>query len=91
MRPSHDPKDLLADIDALVGQQNRNDFLVGALRIEIDRRRRLLQLLSRPEPIWKDEDHPELREGADVWVRRMRDEDLRLKQEKLGDWLPKAE
>ncbi|MBV9034201.1 MAG: hypothetical protein JO182_06875 [Acidobacteriaceae bacterium] len=84
------PKDLLADIDALVGQQNRNDFLIEVLRREVNRRR-LLQLLSRPEPIWKDEDHPELREGADVWVRRMRDEDLRLKQEKLGDWLPKAE
>ena len=84
------PKDLLADIDALVGQQNRNDFLIEVLRREVNRRR-LLQLLSRPEPIWKDEDHPELREGADVWVRRMRDEDLRLEQEKLGDWLPKAE
>lgn len=34
----------------------------------------LLKLLRDPEPIWKDEDHPELAEGADVWVRKMRDE-----------------
>lgn len=25
------PQDLLADIDALVGQQNRNDFLIGSV------------------------------------------------------------
>jgi hypothetical protein len=74
------PKDLLADIDVLVGQQNRNSFLVEVLQREV-KRRQLLRFLSSPEPFWKDEDHPELREGADVWVRRMRDESLRLDKE----------
>jgi hypothetical protein len=65
------PKDLLADIDALVGEQDRNGFLVEVLRREVNRRQ-LLQFLSSPEPLLKDED-------------------LRLEQERLGDWLPKAE
>jgi hypothetical protein len=54
------------------------------LRQEVNRRR-LLQFLSDPEPLWKDEDHPELKDGAEAFVRRMRDEDLRLEQERLGD------
>lgn len=84
------PEDLLAEIDDLVGQRGRSAFLVEVLRLEVSRRR-LLQILRDPEPIWKDEDHPELREGAAAWVRKMRDEDERLLQEKLGDWLNPAE
>jgi hypothetical protein len=39
-----------------------------------DRRRRLLEILKREEPIWRDEDHPELRSGAAEWVRKVRAE-----------------
>lgn len=84
------PEDLLADIDALVGPRARSAFLVDVLREEV-RRRRLLQILSDPEPIWKDEDHPELAQGAEAWVRRMRDEDERIRREKLGEWLGRGE
>lgn len=80
------PDDLLADVDALVGPRGRSVFLTEVIREAVNRRR-LLALLSSPEPIWKDEDHPELAEGAEAWVRRMRDEDLRLEREKLGDWV----
>ena len=39
------------------------------------RRGRLLAFLSRSEPAWKDEDHPELVElGTEGWVRALRDE-----------------
>jgi hypothetical protein len=34
----------------------------------------LLELFKRKEPIWKDEDHPELKDGAAAWVRKMRAE-----------------
>ncbi len=78
------PDDLLGDIDTLVGPRGRSAFLVDVLREEI-RRRRLLQILSDPKPVWRDEDHPELAEGAAAWVRKMRDEDLRLEQDKLAD------
>ena len=80
------PEDLLAEIDALVSQRGRSAFLVEVLRNEV-RRLRLLQILSDPTPIWKDEDHPELAQGSDAWVRRIRDEDGRAQRERLGDWL----
>lgn len=83
------PDDLLADIDALVGPRGRTAFLTQVLRQEVDRRR-LLQFLSSPEPILKDEDYPEFRDGADAWVRRMREEDTRSEREKLGAWLDRA-
>jgi len=37
-------------------------------------KRRLLTILKTGEPIWKDEDHPELKDGAAEWVRKMRSE-----------------
>lgn len=84
------PDDLLAEIDALVGQRGRSAFLVEVLREEV-RRRRLLQILSSPEPFWKDEDHPELSDGAEKWVRNLRDQDLRCEQEKLGKWVGRTD
>ena len=38
------------------------------------KRRQLLELFKRKEPIWKDEDHPELKDGAAAWVRKIRAE-----------------
>jgi Arc/MetJ-type ribon-helix-helix transcriptional regulator len=83
------PDDLLADVDALVGPRGRSAFLAEVIREAVNRRR-LLQVLSSKEPVLKDEDYPEFRDGAEAWVRRMRDEDLRLEREKLGDWLDRA-
>ena len=42
-------------------------------------------------PIWKDEDHPELKNGAYAWVRQMRDDDDQRSKKKLGDWLEPRE
>lgn len=75
------PDDLLSDIDTLVGPRRRTAFLIEVLRQEVNRRR-LLDVLSSAEPAWKDEDHPELAGGADVWLRRMRDQDDRIEEEK---------
>ena len=77
------PDDLLADVDALVGPAGRNAFLTEVIREAVNRRR-LLEFLSSPEPVLKDEDYPEFRDGAEAWVRKMRDEDLRLERAKLG-------
>jgi hypothetical protein len=83
------PDDLLADVDALVGPRGRSAFLTEVVREAVNRRR-LLGFLSSKEPILKDEHYPEFRDGAEAWVRHMRDEDLRLEREKLGDWLDRA-
>jgi Arc/MetJ-type ribon-helix-helix transcriptional regulator len=83
------PEDLLAEVDALVGPRGRSAFLTEVIRDAVNRRR-LLDFLSSPEPVLKDEDYPEFRGGAEAWVRKMRDEDLRLEREKLGDWLDRG-
>jgi hypothetical protein len=80
------PDDLLADVDSLVGPRGRSAFLTEVIRDAVNRRR-LLEFLGSKEPIWKDEDHPELAGGAEAWVRKLRDDDLRLEREKLGDWV----
>ena len=46
---------------------------VEVLEREVQRQR-LIKLFESNEPIWKDEDHPELENGADQWVRQMRRE-----------------
>jgi len=67
------PADLVKEIDEIAGSRGRSAFLVDLARREI-KRRRLLRMFERDEPIWKDEDHPELQLGAEEWVRQMRQE-----------------
>jgi hypothetical protein len=73
-------------MDKLAGKGKRNGLVVEILGSEI-RRRRLMQILDDATGCWKDEDHPELKDGAYAWVRQMRDEDDKRDREKLGDWL----
>ena len=80
------PDDLLTDIDAFVGPRQRSAFLVEVLREEVNRRR-LLKMLSGPEPLLNQAEYPEFKNGSEAWVRQHRDEDLRLEREKLGPWL----
>ena len=65
------PDDLIREIDLLVGPRGRSAFLVETARNEV-RRQRLLQFLESKDPAWKDQDHPELANGAAGWVRKLR-------------------
>jgi hypothetical protein len=65
------PEDLVREIDRIAGTRGRSAFLTDLARREI-KRLRLLELFKRKEPIWKDDNHPELKEGAAAWVRKMR-------------------
>jgi hypothetical protein len=67
------PDDLVREIDKIAGSRGRSAFLADLARREI-KRQQLLQLFKRKEPIWKDEDHPELKGGSAAWVRKMRHE-----------------
>jgi hypothetical protein len=42
----------------------------------------LLKILDSNEPIWKDEDHPELAEGTAAWVDKLRRGD----EQSIDDW-----
>ena len=79
------PDELLADVDALVGPRRRSAFLAEVIREAVNRRR-LLEFLSSPEPVLKNEEYPEFRDGSEAWVRRRREEDRRLERDKLGNW-----
>ena len=65
------PGELVDEIDALVGPQHRSAFLVETARTEL-KRRRLLAFLQSDEVAWKDENHPELADGTEAWVRKLR-------------------
>ncbi|HVA64287.1 MAG TPA: ribbon-helix-helix protein, CopG family [Terriglobales bacterium] len=66
------PSDLIARIDELVGARGRSAFLAEIAEDEV-RRRELLAYLESGEPIWRDEDHPELAKiGSAEWIRRLR-------------------
>ena len=65
------PPDVIADIDKIVSHGKRAAFLVDLAKREIQRQR-LLKIFENQEPIWKDEDHPELADGAAAWVRKVR-------------------
>ena len=71
------PDDLVTEIDRLVGFRGRSAFLTELARREVQRLR-FLELLDRPGPGWNLAEHPELKDGAAAWVRRIRQDDQRI-------------
>lgn len=67
------PKELVTQIDTLVGKRGRSRFLVEAASYEL-RRLRQLKTLKSAAGSWKSQDHPELGAGAASWVRTLRDQ-----------------
>jgi chromatin segregation and condensation protein Rec8/ScpA/Scc1 (kleisin family) len=68
------PSDLVAEIDELVGRRSRSRFLTELAAQEV-KRLRLLRALERPAPAWKAANHPELKDRAAAWIRRLRRQD----------------
>jgi hypothetical protein len=68
------PSDLIAEVDRIVGPDNRTAHLVELARrdVVIQRQREAIHAAAGS---WKDEDHPELANGSYEWVRKIRDED----------------
>jgi hypothetical protein len=67
---------LVKDIDTLAGSGQRAILITQAAEKEIMRRRQL-QALNQLVP-WNEKDHPELKQGAAKYVRKLRREyDLR--------------
>jgi len=71
---------LVKDIDRLVGPRQRSSFLTEAAQEKLLRFRQIAALKAAAGA-WKDEDHPELKQGSAKWVRKMRQEsERRLKK-----------
>ena len=77
------PERLVDEIDALVGKRGRSAFIVEAARQELERRR-LALALAEAEGGWKDENHPELGDGAAAHVARQRREDETRDEDRRG-------
>ena len=68
------PMDVVADIDKLVGKRGRSSFLTAVARREIKLQQQR-SALRAAKGAWKQEDHPELAQGAAAWVREIRASD----------------
>jgi hypothetical protein len=67
------PPRVAAEIDKIAGRGHRAEFIISLLESEI-RRRDQLSALMEAAGSWKDEDHPELANGSEAWIRQMREE-----------------
>src|SRR5579859_5236426 len=67
---------LLEDIDRLVGPRQRSSFLTEAAEEKLMRYRQIAALKAAAGA-WRDEDHPELKQGSAKWVRKLRQESER--------------
>jgi hypothetical protein len=70
------PQYLAAAIDRVAGPKQRTAFIVNLVEREI-RRYEQRDALREAVGSWKNEEHPELAEGADAWVRQMRQESVK--------------
>src|ERR1022692_2079799 len=74
------PQQLVVEIDTLVGKRSRSTFLTQAAEKELMRLRQI-KALEGAAGAWKDKDHPELKQGAAKWVKKLRREyDRRLER-----------
>ena len=74
------PRELVIEIDRVVGKRGRSSFLTQAAERELMRRRQV-DALNAAAGAWKDKDHPELRRGAAAWVQKLRlENERRLKK-----------
>jgi len=69
-------EDLVKEIDTVVGSRQRSSFISQAVEKELTRRRQLAAL-DAVAGAWKDKDHPELKQGAAQWIRKLRRENER--------------
>ena len=67
------PRRLIDEIDGLVGKRKRSRFMAEAAESRLISLRQL-KALNEAAGIWKDDDHPELKDGADAWIQSMRQE-----------------
>jgi hypothetical protein len=65
------PEGVLTDIDELFGKGKRSAFLTEIAEREL-RKQKLLRALDDAAGCWKDEDHPELKNGSAAWVKELR-------------------
>lgn len=77
------PNQLVAEIDGLVGKRGRSQFLVQAATVEVKRQRQLAALKAATGA-WNEADHPELKDGALAYQKKLRAESDRRRTPKTS-------
>ena len=67
------PVEVTEEIDRLVGQRRRSQFLVDAAKREIQRLR-TIESIQEAAGSWKERDHPELSPNSAAWIHKIRRE-----------------
>lgn len=70
------PPQLAAAIDRIAGQKRRAAFIINLVEREV-RRRDQRDAIREAAGSWQDQNHSELGQGADKWVREMRQESVK--------------
>ncbi|MGR3320126.1 MAG: hypothetical protein ACUZ8O_16785 [Candidatus Anammoxibacter sp.] len=65
------PKDILGDLKKYVPRMEQSKVVAEALKKEL-KRIKLQKALEGSFGVWKGNDHPELAEGTDKYIRNMR-------------------
>ena len=68
------PEELIREVDRLSGKRKRSQFITQAIKREIQRLNYIMAV-KETAGTWETEDHPELKDGSETWVRKLRDED----------------
>jgi metal-responsive CopG/Arc/MetJ family transcriptional regulator len=79
------PRELLEQVDELVGSRKRSEFIAEAVRNEV-RHQRQSRAIRESAGILDPADYPEWEDSA-AWVHNLRQADSRHRDKKLGDWL----
>lgn len=65
------PEDLLDELKRTVSKRQQSKVVADALRHEL-KRLRLEKAIRESFGAWKDRDHPELKDGTEVYIRKLR-------------------
>ena len=65
------PEDLLDELKMTVAKRQQSKVVADALRKEL-KRLKLEKVLQTSFGAWKDKNHPELKEGTEAFVRKLR-------------------
>jgi hypothetical protein len=68
------PEDLLEELRKSVPRREQSKVIAEALRKEL-KRLKLQKALEKSFGAWKDEDHPELQQGTEAFIRNLRKSD----------------
>ncbi len=65
------PEELLDELKKIVSKRQQSKVVAEALRKEL-KRLKLERVLKTSFGAWKQEDHPELKRGTNVFIRKLR-------------------